>query len=254
MAFCPHCGKPAGEQATKCLACGKEIARAAVGGRGGFKGTMMMATPAVAAPKGATAASAIEPESAPMAKPQAAAKPAPVAPPPPAAEAPDPATDNRPSALKATMVGGMGVAAPMPRPAPAPPPAAVRGPERPAPVAVAPPEPTQQDMPHPDGPAAFAKTAPLPASAPIGVVQPNPAAPSAPVEDSAALLAGDPMASTGGAPAPPPERQRPPRPASFDYTPAPTGPSNWTWVVAGFIGMIVIAGCGLLAAKLMGLL
>src|SRR6185369_5368001 len=40
MAFCPHCGKSVTDQASKCLACGKEFEPRAKGAR--FKATMMM--------------------------------------------------------------------------------------------------------------------------------------------------------------------------------------------------------------------
>lgn len=42
MAFCPHCGERLGSQATKCLACGKDVHALKGGNAGRFKGTILM--------------------------------------------------------------------------------------------------------------------------------------------------------------------------------------------------------------------
>jgi hypothetical protein len=75
MAFCPDCGKPYPDQATKCGSCGKELPAAAkkpVGGK--FKGTMLM-TPA-AGKQFAGAGAVAQPPGGPPVQP--AQTPAPV--------------------------------------------------------------------------------------------------------------------------------------------------------------------------------
>src|SRR5262249_13833648 len=122
MAFCPHCGKQVGEQAIKCIACGKEIEPKSKGAR--FKGTMMMSPGAGAAP----------------------AAPAPAPDPPNPAEAPKPAAAPAPQpmprapsskVMKATMLGtgGPGLAPP---PGLRPTPQAPVAPAAAAPAAAAP--------------------------------------------------------------------------------------------------------------------
>lgn len=105
MAFCPHCGKQVTEQASKCIACGKEIEPKAKGAR--FKGTMMM-TPAEKGSPAAPSAGNI-PE---QAKPLETAAPA--AQPPPAAAAPRAPAPASSKVMKATMLGtgGAGLAPP----------------------------------------------------------------------------------------------------------------------------------------------
>src|SRR6185436_1842345 len=73
MAFCPHCGKSVTDQASKCLACGKEFEPRAKAAR--CKGTMMMTPAAIPTPKAAPAEPAKEPP-----KPAAAPAPTPAAP------------------------------------------------------------------------------------------------------------------------------------------------------------------------------
>jgi len=130
MAFCPHCGKNVTDQATKCLACSKELKPIAPAGVK-FKGTMMMQAPA---PQAAATPEVPAP---------AAAQPAPPAAPPPAAAAPAAKPSEPKLSLKGTMIGGMGAAAVPPTkpaaPAPAPPAA--------APAAPAPQRPPVADTP-----------------------------------------------------------------------------------------------------------
>lgn len=90
MAFCPHCGKSATDQAVKCIGCGKELEPLQKKSGGKFKGTMMMAAP------GADLKAPAAPAPAPA--------PAPVAAPAPAPE-PEPAAAAAPAAKKASIGG-----------------------------------------------------------------------------------------------------------------------------------------------------
>ncbi|MCA9600551.1 MAG: zinc ribbon domain-containing protein, partial [Myxococcales bacterium] len=63
--FCPNCGKPNTDEATKCVACGAELKKQ---GAKKFKGTMMMQTSPIAQKPGAS-------EPAPGAVPTAPARP-----------------------------------------------------------------------------------------------------------------------------------------------------------------------------------
>lgn len=253
MAFCPHCGKRTGDQATRCIGCGKEITPAAAGGGPGrFKGTMMMAAPVVGAPAGTP--SATEPvEAKPAATDEKPAAREAKQPEQPAAAKP-PGGQKR--NLSGTMVGGMAAPSlpgprkqvPSERPTPS---AADPGPSataktmlgaappakaKPAPADAAPSDPLNQE----------AAPTPKPAAAP------RPATPApTPVEGA---LPGDPMAQPQVTPGPIAPRARPAAmEASFSMH-DDGDRSSMMWLGIGFVGMLAIAGIGLLAAKLMGLL
>lgn len=97
MAFCPHCGKPTTKEATKCIACGKDIGVQKKAAR--FAGTMMMSANDAAVDAGLRAAPPKAPQPASVPPPPAAAAAAPPAPPAPAVPAPPPRK------LAATMMG-----------------------------------------------------------------------------------------------------------------------------------------------------
>jgi hypothetical protein len=220
MAFCPNCGKPVTEQASKCLACGQEFEPRAKSAR--FKGTMMM-TPATA-PQPPAAATPAAP-----AAPPAAAKPQPS--PAAAAPAPRPTAPGPSKVAKATMLGtgGLGFAPPAglgakPGAPVQPPPAAGAGAPLARPQAAAP-EPA---------PAA-------PQVQPAGGGQ-DPAA-----DDSQRFLVGDPMA-------PAPAAQRGARRAGREDGEGNVPVQRTTLLlVIGVIGMAVIAAVGYATARFMGL-
>lgn len=285
MAFCPECGKPAADQATKCASCGKELSRRRV--RASRKGTMMM-TPGVAA----KAASQLAPPAAPVAGAAPAPAPAgsaPPAPPAPIGGAPAPAPvggagpARQTSKLKHTMVGTG-----MPVPSPAAPAAVSAPPAASAAPPAAPPEATPEEEAPPNAPAAgrknmaFADTAlgiaPAPAIAPaptgaaaagegqasggvqssaepdVGAAAPTPETPPAPVEaisddDAGRFLAGDPMA---------PPRTASPQLASRQRafpTPLPGRASRPViLIVVAILGVLIIAGIGIAVGASMGLI
>ena len=236
MAFCPNCGKPVTEQASKCLACGQEFEPRAKAAR--FKGTMMM-TPA-SAPQAAAAQS-----------PPPAAKPAAPAavqqPPPAAAPAARTATPGPSKVAKVTMLGtgGMGIA---PQLAP-PGPATAAAPQAPPPAAgTAQPPASSSASAKADSPAAALSEPPAPSTRETpGDVGARPAATSNQREDSQRFLAGDPMA-----PSPTGQRARrmTPQPGGSMYSAHRAG----VMVAVGLIGMLVIAGVGYFAARFMGLI
>jgi len=238
MAFCPHCGKSVGEQATRCAECGGELESRGKPAR--FKGTMMMSpgTAPLIQPPNAGQPRTTQPASQPVTPPPGAApapSPSPIAatlPMPtagPIAEAAAAAAKN-PAALKATMLGtgeGLGnivqkLAQPQPQP---------RSPEPAAPD------------PHVVAPAAPAAPAPAAAPQPAAVTR-REAPPQE--DDSKRFLVGDPMAPTGT-----PALGKPQRGSSRFSQDIPKDRSA-TFIVVGIIGVCVIAALGYIAAKLMG--
>lgn len=221
MAFCPECGKSTAPDATKCVHCGTELAKApakAAGAR--FKGTMMMQSAPVV---GAT------PES-----PSATPAPA-ITAPVPAAPAAAPATSTAPKPmLKATMLGA-GIAAP-PKPA---------GDEGKAPSA---PQPTSSATPPVEDTRrklAFAATAPaqgafvLPTQAPAGTD-------SAPTGGTPKkFLPGDPMAPHPGAS----RTHSAARISAVTVDPKKT----WVYIAIACVGVIVIGAVGVGMAVYLGL-
>lgn len=249
MAFCPHCGKSVGEQATRCAECGGELEPRGKPAR--FKGTMMMSPgtapliqpPSAGQPRATHPApqpGAPAPAAAPSPAAMAATLPMPAA--GPIAEAAAAAAAKKPAALKATMLGtgeGLGNIVQKLGAAQA---------QANAPAAAAAPEPTAP-APKP----AAAPTEPIAAAA-----TPAPAAPAAqpaPVtrkeapaleDDSKRFLVGDPMAPSG-TPA-----SKPQRTMSRLSQDIPRDRSA-TWIVVGIIGVCVIAALGYIAARLLGL-
>jgi hypothetical protein len=238
MAFCPNCGKPVTEQASKCLACGQEFEPRAKAAR--FKGTMMM-TPA-GAPAAAAQPATAKAAAAPAAQPaSSAATPATPATPGVRTTTPGPS-----KVAKVTMLGtgGMGIAPQLAPPGPArataqqaPPPAA--GAAQPPASSTG---PTSVSSPPAASPA---PTTPAMRDAPADAGD-RPAAASQ-REDSQRFLAGDPMA-----PSPTGQRARrmTPQPGSSAYS----GQRAGVLVVVGLIGMLVIAAVGYFAARFMGLI
>lgn len=251
MAFCPHCGKSVTDQASKCLACGKEFEPRAKAAR--FKGTMMMTPAAVPLPKQA------EPAKEPP-KPAAAPAPAPAA---PAAAAPAPAARAAaPSKVaKQTMLGtgGMGLAPPpqmaparAPTPAPAQPP--------PAAGSLQPPPPARDSIaPVPKPAAAPAAAAPAPAAP-----APAPAAakPASVWDESAMANTDRPPASdapsyASGSPSAPR--------AAFDHSESDTRESLdagaqalpthkvGLFIALGVGGLMAIAAAGYFIARMLGI-
>jgi hypothetical protein len=236
MAFCPHCGKSVTDQASKCLACGKEFEPRAKAAR--MKGTMMM-TPAVR-PQ-IPAAPAPEPAAPAKASPAAAAPAAPLA------AAPRPTTPGPSKVAKVTMLGtgGMGLAPPRPAGAPG------SGPKPPPPAAAAAPAPAATPAsaaPAQQAPSAAA--APEPAT-PDRAIPDEPSSPAA-REDSQRFLVGDPMAPTGG---PAGSTARTGKRVSGDAVQDQV-PQHKTPLIIGvaMAGMAVIAAIGYATARLMGLL
>ncbi|MDD9942554.1 MAG: hypothetical protein OXU20_16055, partial [Myxococcales bacterium] len=76
MAYCPHCGKPAGNEATKCIACGKPLQNPAAG-RGGFKGTLMIGASPAGSPGNPPSTGEGTPGSPPAVTPKPASTPPP---------------------------------------------------------------------------------------------------------------------------------------------------------------------------------
>jgi hypothetical protein len=220
MAFCPHCGKSVTDQASKCLACGKEFEPRAKAAR--FKGTMMM-SPAAAAP--------LAPK--PAAQP---AKPAP-APAAPAPAAPAAAKPTAPSKVaKHTMLGtgGMGLAPP-PQPAPRAP--------TPAPAVPLPPPAAGSLPPSPQpAPAAVAKPA---ARGNVWDADASADTEPPPSEDSGHFISDEPPGSRDSA-------QYQGHGRESGDTALPTQRTGKLLVV-GIIGVLVIAALGYFAAKMMGL-
>ena len=245
MAFCPHCGKSVGEQATRCAECGGELE--ARGKPLRFKGTMMMSpgtAPLIQPPSGGQPRN-----TAPVAQP--APQPAKPAPSAHAATMPMPAVGpiadaaaavmagagkNNPAALKATMLGtgeGLGnIAQKL---------AAAAQPQEAAPSPAAATEPIGTAA----APKAAAAPAPQPAprrEAPIQREAP------AQEDDSKRFLVGDPMAPTG-APAP----SKPQRGSMGRFSDEIPKDRSATWIVVGILGVCVIAALGYVAARLLGL-
>lgn len=241
MAFCPHCGKSVGEQATRCAACGGELE--ARGKPARFKGTMMMSpgtAPLIQPPHaGQPPATAPTPAAPAPASPVAATLPMPAV--GPIAEAAAAlAAGKKPSALKATMLGtgdglggiaqSLGAMQPQQPPAPAP-----------APVAAAP-APAPAPAPTP-APLAEPAAAPAPQAQPAATTRREVAAHD---DDSKRFLVGDPMAPAGAPPISRPQRvsrlsQDIPKDRSAMY------------IAVGVVGVCVIAALGYLAARLLGL-
>jgi hypothetical protein len=219
MAFCPHCGKSVTDQASKCLACGKEFEPRAKAAR--FKGTMMM-TPAAAAPL-APKPAAEPPKEAP--KPAApAAAPAPA----PAAGAPRVTVPSK--VAKHTMLGtgGMGLA---------PPPGALRAPTPAPPAGLPQPPPAAGSIPPAGGTPA---SGPAPRSANVWDADAAADTEPPPREDAPRKRAAD----TGG------YRASQPR-ESLD-APLPTQRTGKLLAI-GIGGLVLIVALGYLAAKFMGL-
>lgn len=97
MAFCPHCGKPTTKEATKCIACGKDIGAQKKAAR--FAGTMMMSANDAAVDAGLKAAPPKAPQPASVPPPPVAGPAVVAAPPAPAVPA------HPPKKLAATMIG-----------------------------------------------------------------------------------------------------------------------------------------------------
>jgi hypothetical protein len=249
MAFCPHCGKSVTDQASKCLACGKEFEPRAKGAR--FKGTMMMSpgTAAALPQRPVTPAGGTEQPAA------AAPAPAPVAQPAPAPRAPTPA----PSKVgKATMLGtgGAGLAPPPGRPSaqqgamPKAPPPAAAAPAAPAPIAAPPPAAIAASASD-EGDPALADTKRRPTEPAVAAAA---AAESTEREDSQRFLVGDPMAPSGSS------AQTGGRSARRSSTEEPVIPGvnapGTTGKLIGVAigGIVAIALVGYLAARFMGLL
>jgi hypothetical protein len=236
MAFCPNCGKPVTEQASKCLACAQEFEPRAKAAR--FKGTMMM-TPANA-PQAATAPPAT---AAPAAAPAPQPAPPAATPATPAARATTPGPSK---VAKVTMLGtgGMGIAPRLAPPGPAP----VVAPQAPPPAAgMAQPPASSMELAStsPPPPPSPAPAAPVIHDAPADAGVRSGAANQR--EDSQRFLAGDPMApSQTGQRA----RRMTPEPGGSAYS----GQRAGVLVVVGLIGMLVIAGVGYFAARFMGLI
>ena len=218
MAFCPHCGKSVTDQASKCLACGKEFEPRAKAAR--FKGTMMM-SPATAAP--------LAPK--PAAEPPKEA-PKPAAPAAPAAAAPAPRLTAPSKVAKQTMLGtgGMGLAPPQMAPrAPTPAPAAPL-PQPPPAAGSVPPQ----------------ATAPAPAKAE--------ARPNVWDADASADTEPPPREDAGHAFGDPPSDAR----GSGQYgreSASAVVPTQRTGklLAIGIVGLVVIGVLGYVAAKMMGL-
>lgn len=192
MPFCPHCGKPAGDQASKCPACGEAFGKATAAARGGFRGTMMMTSPATAG----VATEAGPAEGTPKAV--------------------------QPAALKATMLGGIATDDLVQA-------ARARALESP---------------PHPRPPALAGIT---------DVASPGASDGTKPTANPRKHPASPPASSQAGTGAPQP--QAAPRVAARRGAyPADTQDDGRRWIIAGAVGMLVIAGLGWLAASLMGLL
>lgn len=240
MAFCPHCGKSVTEQAAKCAACNGELEPRGKAAR--FKGTMMMSagTAPLIQPPNAGQARAAAPA------PQPALAPAPASiPSPTAATMPMPATGpiadaaaaaKKPAALKATMLGtGEGGLSDLLKKAqqPATPAAA------PAPAAAAAPAPA----PMPSEPAAAA-----PAREPAAPTRREVEVPAE--DDSKRFLVGDPMARKD---APAAKLQRAAHRFSEDSLTDLPKDRSATFIIAGIVGVCVIAAIGYVAAKLLGL-
>jgi pyruvate/2-oxoglutarate dehydrogenase complex dihydrolipoamide acyltransferase (E2) component len=237
MAFCPHCGKSVGEQATRCAECGGELE--ARGKPARFKGTMMMSpgtAPLIQPPKAGQpratnpAAQPAAVAGAPKPSPGAIAATMPMPAAGPIAEAAAAAAAaKKPAALKATMLGtgegglaniGKGLAAAQPQ-------------SNPAPAAPAP------------EPAPAPRANPAPAPQPAAVTR-REAPPQE--DDSKRFLVGDPMAPTGA----PATKGQPLRGMSRLSQEIPRDRSA-TWIVVGIIGVCVIAALGYVAARLLGI-
>jgi hypothetical protein len=221
MAFCPHCGKAVGEQASRCAACEGELESRGKPAR--FKGTMMMSpgtAPLIAPPKAAAPAPAASlAATAPMPAPTPAALPV------------APAESVHKPALKATMLGtGDGGLAAIGKNLGGQPPTAATPVVAPAPVA----------------PAPIARPVPAPEPEP----EPEPARAAAPQldaaeDDSKRFLVGDPMAPSHGGKAQSRHVSRLSQEIPRDR--------SGMWIAVGLLGVGVIAGLGYVAAKLMGL-
>jgi hypothetical protein len=244
MAFCPHCGKEAGNQASTCISCGKSLAAAAKpAGPVRFKGTMMM-QPAANPPAPAAAA----PAAPPAASPEAVAAPA-----APAAPAAAPAGAPK-HGFKGTMIGtgipGVGAAAPA---AAAP---AAAAPAAAAPAAAAPAAAAPAPARSMEAASSFADTAPASDAGPA-IAAAKAAAEAArqaaaaltptTADDSARFLVGDPMAPHEEA-----ARTAPVRHHAGHEEPDQRPP--WMLVAIGFVGMLAIAGIGVGVAVYLGLL
>ena len=229
MAFCPQCGKSVAEQASKCLACGHDLATRAKAAR--FKGTMMM-TPGTAAPvpprPAPPAAAAPNAGAAAKQPPAAATAPAAAVPPPPPSKV-----------SKATILGTGGAGLPPPsKAASAPGASALNAP----PPAAGPPKAAEPVKPQVAS-ASRAQNDPT-----LADTAPNAADDSAAREDSQRLLVGDPMAP-------------PPKPAtrggrSLARGADPTGveqPSSAKLVAIAIGGVLLIAAVGYATARYMGL-
>ena len=236
MAFCPHCGKNVTDQASKCLACGKEFEPRAKSAR--LRGTMMM--PSTGSKPQTPAA---PPDPAPGPPAAAAVQPAmPV----PAQVAPRAAGPSKVS--KATMLGtgGMGLAPPFAPPGGrptaagvAPPPAAGVAPPPAAAPSAAPPVASQR-------PAAPEPYMPEP------IAHGAASEPSSDPEDSQRFLVGDPMAPQG---APPRSSGRSSVRRSLDnINSLPPKQRTGALLGIGLIGMLLIATVGYFTARAMGLI
>jgi len=236
MAFCPHCGKSVGEQASRCAECGGELE--ARGKPARFKGTMMMSpgTAPLISPPNAGQPRATQPAAQPAAAAADASKPSPIA-----ATLPMPATGpiaeaaaaaaKKPAALKATMLGtgeaGLGsILQNLQAAQPAAPAAAPAAAPKPEPIAAAP----------------AAAPAPAPAATTRREVQEQ--------DDSKRFLVGDPMAPHD-APAAPSKPQRGSMTSRLSMD-VPRDRSAM-FIVVGIVGVCVIAALGYVAARLMGL-
>jgi hypothetical protein len=246
MAFCPHCGKSVGDQATRCAECGGELEPRGKPAR--FKGTMMMSpgTAPLIQPPNAGQPRTTQPASQPGAPAPAPAALTPSAaiaatlPMPaagPIAEAAAAAAAKKPAALKATMLGtgeGLGGIAQK------------LGAQ---PKAEVPARPEPQAAPLAAAPAAPAAPAPQPQPAAVTrrEAPPQEEDDDSRLDDSKRFLVGDPMApsgtsSSGGKP------QR----GSRLSTDIPRDRSA-TFIVVGIIGVCVIAAIGYAAARLLGI-
>ena len=249
MAFCPHCGKSAADQATKCISCGKDLTPLKPAGGGGkFKGTMLM-TPGQA---GAEAKPPAAQPKAPAPDQPTAQKPA--AQPQPAAPSP---------AKKSAPFGGTMIGTGIPTPD-GPKPAVTAAPQEPV---AAPQKP--EAPPQPAGPAAEPPQAARPSALEAGrteLAMGTPPAPQATADamadtgpqdpthgTPAKMLAGDPMAAGGDAAA-----QAPASPAKTPAAAVPDQPQKsnktWLWVGLGCLGMMAIACVGTGVAAYMGFL